>query len=201
MKIYIARHGETEWNKQGIMQGWLNSPLTAKGIENAKRLGEKLHHIDFDYVCCSPLGRAAETASYLTGDKSPLLIYNSCFKEMGFGIWEGMRHEDIKELFPIHQYNYWNAPHMYKPLDGESYKQFLERVEKGLNTLIQYFRFENLLLVTHAAVIKAIFHIVYKRSLEDFWAPPFVHDTCLSVLEILDGDTKVLLESDISHLD
>ena len=44
MKIYITRHGETEWNKAGRMQGWKNSNLSEKGIENAKKLGKSLNN-------------------------------------------------------------------------------------------------------------------------------------------------------------
>ena len=57
MKIYITRHGETKWNIQGRMQGWKNSDLTEKGIENAKKLGKSLKEINFDCIYSSPSGR------------------------------------------------------------------------------------------------------------------------------------------------
>lgn len=201
MKLYIVRHGETEWNAEGKMQGWMDSKLSAKGINNARKLGQSLNHINFDFVCCSPLGRAIETASHILGSKKPLIVYNNAFKEMGFGTWEGMYHDDIKAQYTEKQYNFWNAPHLYDPLDGESYHNFIERVKQGLNGLIQNSNYDNLLLVTHAAVIKAIFSIIEKRSLENFWAPPFTYDTCLSILEVENGEIRVLMEPDISHLE
>jgi probable phosphoglycerate mutase len=201
MKIYITRHGETEWNAEGKMQGWMDSRLTNKGIENAKKLGESLKHIDFDIVCCSPLGRAIETASHILSKKKPLMVYNSSFKEMGFGIWEGMYHDDIKEKYTAEQYNFWNKPQLYQPIDGETYQAFIDRVKNGFEGLIKDHTKKNVLLVTHAAVIKAIFTVIENRSLENFWAPPFTYDTCLSILEVENGEIRVLMEPDISHLE
>ncbi|MDF2591188.1 MAG: fructose-2,6-bisphosphatase [Clostridia bacterium] len=183
------------------MQGWLNSNLTKQGITNARKLGEHLKHIDFDYVSCSPLGRAKETASHILGDKDTKIVYNEAFKEMGFGKWEGMLHEDVKEQYTEQQHNFWNAPHLFKTIDGESYELFIDRIRQGLEELIKSKACENILLVTHAAVIKAIFLIIEKRSLENFWAPPFTYDTCLSILEVENGEIRVLMEPDISHLE
>lgn len=201
MKLYITRHGETEWNSLGKMQGWLNSSLSEKGIANAQKLGQRLRDIDFDLVCCSPLGRAMETAAHVLMNKEALIVYDSSFKEMGFGAWEGMYHDDIKKQYPKQQHNYWNEPHLYQPNGGESYQEFIDRVKLGLENLIQNNDCQNILLVTHAAVIKAIFTIVYNKPIKDFWAPPFTYDTCLSILEIENGEFRVLLEPDASHLD
>lgn len=201
MKIYLTRHGETEWNAEGRMQGWKNSNLTEKGIANAKRLGEYLKSIDFDLVCCSPLGRAVETAMHILGERKIPIIYNDAFKEMGFGVWEGMYHNDVKEKYADQQHNFWNEPHLYKTVDGESYEELIDRVKKGLDNLAANSSCNNILLVTHAAVIKAIITIAYNRPLRDFWAPPFAYDTCLSILEIENGIIRVLMEPAIPHLE
>lgn len=201
MKIYLTRHGETQWNAEGRMQGWLNSNLTEKGIANALKLGEHLKHINFDYICCSPLGRAKETASYVIGNKTTQIVYNEAFKEMNFGKWEGMMQVDIKSQYSEQQHNFWNAPHLFEAIDGESYELFIDRIRKGFEALILDNKSENILLVTHAAVIKAIFAIIEKRSLEEFWAPPFTYDTCLSILEVENNQVRVLMEPDISHLE
>ena len=201
MKLYIVRHGETQWNIQGLMQGWKDSPLTEKGISDAQRLGKHLGDIPFDFIICSPLGRAVETAKHIMGARSHLLLYNNAFREMGFGCWEGMPHEEVRVRYPVQQQHYWNAPHLYQPIDGESYDAFVSRVEEGLRDIVQNIKCNNILLVTHAAVIKAIFTIVYKRSLEHFWDPPFTYNTCLSILEIKDGEIAVLSEPDIPHLE
>lgn len=201
MKIYITRHGATKWNSENRMQGWQDSDLTEKGIENAKKLGESLYDIDFDYIYCSPLGRAFDTAKYIRGNKNTEIIKIEDLKEMGFGIWEGMDHEKVKELYPTQQFNFWNKPHLYEPEEGESFDELIQRVKKALYDIIDNSTGENILIVTHTAVIKAIYSIIKNYSIEDFWSKPFMYDTCLTVLEVGNKKIEIILEADISHLD
>ncbi|MBK5243327.1 histidine phosphatase family protein [Clostridium sp.] len=201
MKIYITRHGETEWNKQGRMQGWKNSNLTEKGVDNAIKLGKSLKHIDFDYIYCSPLGRAIDTANYIRGDKNTEIIIIESLKEMGFGVYEGMENEKVKELYRLQQYNFWNKPHLYETTDGEKFEELIHRVKQVLKYIINNTTCENILIVTHTLVIKALYLIIKNRSLEDFWKPPFMYDTCLTVLEVQGTKIEIIIEADISHLD
>lgn len=201
MKIYITRHGETEWNKAGRMQGWKNSNLSEKGIENARKLGESLNHIDFDCIYCSPLGRAIDTAKCIRGDKSTEIITKDSLKEMGFGLWEGMEHTKVEKLYATQQFNLWNKPHLYEPVEGESFEELLCRTRQVLNEIINNTEHENILIISHAILIKAIYAIIKNYSLEDFWNPPFMHDTCLTILEIQDNEINIILEADVSHLD
>ena len=200
MLIYITRHGETDWNKEGRMQGWQNSNLTEKGVENAKKLGDSLKYIEFDYIYCSPLGRAIDTAKHIRGDKSTEITIKDSLKEMGFGTWEGRENTEIEELYPTQRHNFWNKPHLYEPVDGESYQELISRVGTVLNEIVSNTTAENVLIVTHAAVIKAIYSILKGNALEDFWGPPYIYDTCLTVLEIANGKTNCILEADTSHL-
>lgn len=201
MKIYITRHGETKWNIQGRMQGWKNSDLTEKGIENAKRLGISLKKINFDCIYSSPLGRAIETANYIKGDKDTQIIIKDSLKEMGFGLWEGMEHSKVEELYPEQRFNFWNKPHLYRAVDGESFEELLFRARQILNEIINNTSCENILVVSHAGFIKAIYAILKNYSLEEFWNPPFMTDTCLTILEVENNKISIILEADISHLD
>lgn len=201
MKIFITRHGETQWNREGRMQGWMNSDLTEKGIENARHLGESLKNISFDCIYCSPLGRAVDTAKYIRGNKETSITIKESLKEMGFGLWEGMEHSKIEELYPEQRFNFWNKPHLYKPVGGESFEELLNRAGSVLEDIIAQNTYENVLIVSHAVVIKAIYAIVKNYSLEDFWNPPFMHDTCLTLLEKSDNGIRVILEAETSHLD
>jgi broad specificity phosphatase PhoE/uncharacterized membrane protein YbaN (DUF454 family) len=200
MKIYLTRHGETKWNKEGKMQGWKDSALTEKGIENAKRLGDNLKHINFHCIYCSPLGRALDTAKYIRGDKDAEIIINEDLREMGFGIWEGMEHQKVEELYPIQRSNFWDKPHLYEPVDGESFEELFSRVKKALHEIINNASGENILVVSHTVVIKAIYAIVKNYELEDFWSPPFLYDTSLTVLEAKGNEVEIVLEADLSHL-
>ena len=201
MKIYLTRHGETQWNKEGRMQGWKNSDLTPSGIENAKRLGQRLKDIDFDYIYCSPLDRAVDTAKYIRGDKNTEIVLTEFLKEMGFGKWEGMEHDRIKELYPTEHFSFWNKPHLYNQIEGESFEELFKRVNDALNQITSNSSLENVLIVSHVVVIKAIYAIIKKYPLEELWTPPFLQGTSLTIIEVEDDEINIILEADTSHIE
>ena len=201
MNIYITRHGQTQWNKEGRMQGCQNSDLTESGVYNAKKLGESLKHMNFDVIYCSPLGRAVDTAKHIRGNKDTEIVINEALKEMNFGVWEGMTYPEIKEIYPQQYENFWNKPQLFEAINGESFDELIHRVKNGLNELISKESYENILIVTHTCVIKAISLIVKDHSIEGFWDLPYINDTSLTVLEVIDKKMKFILEADVSHLD
>jgi probable phosphoglycerate mutase len=200
MKVYIVRHGETKWNTEGRMQGWKNSDLTDKGIQGAIKLGQRLKNVEFDYVYSSPAGRAVETTKCILGDKSNEIILCDDLKEMGFGSWEGMKHTEVEERYPLERFNLWNKPHLYKTIDGENFEEVLERTKNVINMLNQNSLNGNVLLVSHAVFIKAIYAVIKNYSVEQFWSPPNIDNVSLTVLEIDNEKMNFILESDTSHL-
>ena len=130
MKIYIARHGQTKWNTEKRMQGWQDSNLTLKGIEDAKKLGKSLEHVEFDSIYSSPLGRAYDTAKYVRGNRHIEIIKMESFKEMNFGKWEGMFDSQVRELYPEQHNNFWKQPHLFKTDQGEDFVSLTNRVLK-----------------------------------------------------------------------
>lgn len=93
-KVYLTRHGETEWNEKGIMQGWGDSPLTELGKNQAKWLGERIRDLHIDVIYASPIGRAFNTAEIIRGDREiPLIAYDG-LKEIKIGGWEGLNQEE-----------------------------------------------------------------------------------------------------------
>ena len=88
MNLYVVRHGKTEWNKLGLVQGKTNIPLSDEGIKELEKAKEKLKDIKFDICFSSPLFRAIETAIRLVGDITPITI-DERLSERGCGILEG----------------------------------------------------------------------------------------------------------------
>ena len=85
MKLYIIRHGETEWNVQKRLQGVSDTNLNEKGIEMAKQTAEALKEIPF--ACCftSPLKRAKDTAMYILRDRQVPVYEDARIREISFG--------------------------------------------------------------------------------------------------------------------
>ena len=133
MELYIARHGETEFNAEGRIQGsGMDSPLTPKGIEQAKTLGKSLEGLTFDAVYSSPLKRATDTVEIaFAGRYKPIL--DSRIVEIGMGAMEGMLWEDASEIFP----NAWSRltdPANYTPPPkGETLQDMIARISAFLD--------------------------------------------------------------------
>ncbi|MBQ2638456.1 histidine phosphatase family protein [Candidatus Saccharibacteria bacterium] len=88
MKLYVVRHGQTDWNLKDLAQGRADIPLNARGIKQAEELKEKIRDLKFDICYSSPLLRAKETAEIIVGDKCKI-IYDDNLREKDFGNLEG----------------------------------------------------------------------------------------------------------------
>ena len=99
MKLYLARHGETDWNLHHKMQGQTDVPLNNTGISQAEALREKLKTYDFDICYCSPLKRAVQTAE-IAVDKRAKIVFDDNLKERSCGSLEGAdtKHWDKNDL-------------------------------------------------------------------------------------------------------
>jgi len=84
-QLHLVRHGETVWNQEHRMQGHQDSPLSQKGVLQARQLAEHLQHINVAAIYSSSSGRAVSTAEILKRDRSCPLITHDAFKEIHLG--------------------------------------------------------------------------------------------------------------------
>ncbi len=122
--FYFARHGESKHNSQGICAGGkIDSPLSEKGIEQARHLRNKLLSVKIDYIVSSPLIRAKKTAE-IAWDKN--LFIEEDIKELDLGIFEGTLDKGITEYIIDLPYN--------TPIpSGESKNDFIKRITHSFN--------------------------------------------------------------------
>ena len=154
--VIFIRHGETEWNLQNRTQGHLNSPLTERGITQAREAAEKLKDYKFDIVVSSHLGRAYETAKIIAEKLGILeIITDSSLLERNLGILQGNIAEESKIKFP-NLFNNGVLIHNAKIPNGESLEDFLERVGRGIENLKEISKTKTILVVTHDGVLNAI---------------------------------------------
>lgn len=204
MKIYFIRHGETVWNTLKIFQGSSNSPLTEKGREQAKKLGEKLKNTEFTNFYSSPMGRTIETSQLIIGDRNIKIEFIEEFKEISVGKMEGVPREKFEKDFPEQYHNFFFNPKDYDPTPfaGETYPHLLERVQIGLNKIIQNHKKDDIVaVVSHGVTLKAIFKIIKNMSFEELGEAPVPKNTSLSIVDYTDGKYTVEVFSDISHLE
>lgn len=200
MKLYIVRHGETQWNRIGKLQGWKNSDLTEEGIKNAMKLGERLKDVDFSHIYTSPLNRALITAKYIKGNRDLKIETIEGLKEMGFGLWEGLENDELIKLYGDENYIFWNKPEEYSPNGGETFDELFQRLDNSLNYILNNSKVGNILVVSHGISIKALFAIIDKTELKYFWEDTYVDGTSLTILDIKDDKINFLLKGDTSHM-
>lgn len=154
--LYIVRHGETEWNTQGRMQGRMDSSLTDSGREQASVNGALLKRLGgVDYLAVSPSGRTIETAFLINSHVRAPIHYSDQLMERDCGAWSGLLLEEIEEHYPQE----WRAreedPYRFRPPEGESLEDMLERVHDFLDGLFAQ-DWESIGLITHGVMSKVI---------------------------------------------
>lgn len=158
--IYLIRHGETEWNAQGIIQGHSDIPLNKVGEEQANQLAKKLRAVKFSAAFSSDLIRAKRTAEIITLEKKLAVKTTTALRERYFGDYEG------KHFSLLHQSEIKSLLLKYKKLaeknhpDVES-EDSIETDEQLVNRFIPFIREmavgyqgRNVLLVTHGGIIR-----------------------------------------------
>lgn len=189
MNIYIVRHGETKWNKEGRLQGWLNSELTDYGLQQAELLKEQLP-TTFDKVYSSPSKRAVHTAKILTEDKHPIIL-DERLKEIHLGSWQGRLIADIQKEDATRYEMYYNAPEKYTPDEGESIEQLKMRMNDFLQQCTSE-NAENVLVVTHGVSIRALLLAVYDWPVRKIWDFDEINGT--SVTKIIVEQKRLTVE-------
>lgn len=200
MKLYIMRHGETDWNKQGLIQGSADIPLNEYGVELAikTRAGLAHDHIRFDKVFSSPYIRAKRTAEILLeGQKVPLIIEDR-IREMSFGKYEGII---IRELRTNPEYTEINKCfddplHYIREEGAESYEEVFARIKSFFTDTILPLEqtCENILMVSHGALIRACISIIKNQSLEEYWS---IHqqNCSINIVEVREHVFTILEEN------
>ena len=97
---YLVRHGETEWNRTGRMQGHTGVPLSAEGRRQATLVAERLRSVEFAAVYCSDLPRAAETARIIAAGRDLAISDEADLREFSYGEWEGLTLEEVETRYP-----------------------------------------------------------------------------------------------------
>lgn len=163
-EIYVLRHGETEWNRAGRMQGVLDSPLTPKGRDQARQMGELLAARGVSgathQILTSPQGRAKRTAQIVAQQVGGSVLEMPDLREISVGDWTGLARTDIAAC--------WPAPPDAHVLDfyrrapgGEPFEMLWQRVNRVLKELAR-----PSVLVTHGITSRFLRTAATGRSLD-----------------------------------
>lgn len=198
-RLYLLRHGETEWNIKRITQGSTDIKLTSRGLNQAQSAANRLVNEEIDYIYASNLSRAYETARIIGETLGINVETDKGIREMNFGGWQGLSVEDLKSRYPKEHIVWRSEPHKWSLEGAETLLQVQERTLETVNSLRKKHPNKNVLLVSHGAAIKALLLGILDIDLSNYHKLAS-SNTGLSIVDYKRDYPVVSLLNDTCHL-
>lgn len=196
----IVRHGETEWNADGRVQGHTDIGLSDKGAEQSRLIAGRLAECSIDVAYSSDLSRCTETALEILDRRIVKLQTTPRLREYNKGVFEGLTVAETEDRYPK-----LLAASVMKNLDfappgGESIRQTSARIGSFVAEIREHHPDETILIVGHGGALRAAFVALLELPLEANWR--FSLANCgLSVVDTYPDNAVLRLYNDTSHLD
>ena len=168
-RVYLVRHGTTEWNKEEIFRGRVDCKLNDTGLAEACALEGYFRDVVMDSIYSSPLSRAVETAQAVAVPKGLTVIPDPAFIDMDYGEWQGLPLEKVEERY-ADLYRLWRE----RPQDvtfpgGENLSLVRARAWEGLGRVIRENPGKTVLVVSHRVVTKVMICAALGLDDSHFW--------------------------------
>ena len=204
MRLYIVRHGETDWNKARRVQGHSDIPLNEYGIHLAEQTAEGMKDIHFDLAYTSPLIRAKQTAEIILAGRDIPVLESEGIKELGFGAYEGVccsGENRAKESEAIK--SFFTDTGNYVPAEGgESIQALMERTGNFLRKLCgdASLQGKQILVSPHGAAMTALLNQIRGNlDIADFWKCQGPPNCAVTIVEVKDGVPSIMEENVIYY--
>jgi broad specificity phosphatase PhoE len=164
--VYLARHGESDWNAANRFQGHSDRPLTELGREQAHALAALVATEELDGIYSSPLERALETARIVAARTGLGVTTRDGLREVDTGSWSGLSRAEVKERFP-EGFERWISGGAGWD-DGESYEEMGERVLAAIREIAVAHPDGRVLVVSHGGPIRAIQAAAHDMDIHEY---------------------------------
>ena len=199
-EVILIRHGETEWNLSGRWQGHADSPLSARGIEQAEALGKRMLNEQLNSFYSSDLERARHTSRLVGGPSEWNPEFMESLRERDLGVLEGLTTDEMKVKYPQEYQSFRNDGPEYQVPGGESFKQFYDRCSGALEEVAVRNPGKRIGVVTHGGFLGAIFRYVLNIPLDA--ERNFVLLNCsVNRLEKTESGWNLVSWGDVAHLE
>lgn len=160
-RLVLLRHGESQWNLENRFTGWVDVPLSAKGVEEAKHAGEKLRGFTFDRAFSSVLTRANETLRIVLeviGQTKIPIEKDKALNERMYGDLQGLNKAETAKKYGDAQVKIWRRSYDVKPPGGESLKDTAERTLPYYEKMIKPYllKGETIIIAAHGNSLRAL---------------------------------------------
>jgi probable phosphoglycerate mutase len=172
--VFLARHGETEWNVVGRRQGRLDSPLTAQGRQAVEAVATRIGRLQIDAIAASPLGRAVTTAEVFGNAMSLKVNVVEDLTEIDHGLWTGLTDRDVDIRFPGERDRRAADLYQWRYPEGESYEDADLRATKALRD-VSDLGGQRTLIVSHAMIGRMLLRNLLDLSVSEVLGQPQPH--------------------------
>lgn len=201
-RLYLIRHGETEWNASSKVQGTTDTKLNEKGILQAELVAKKLAGENISALYTSSLTRAKQTAGKISEALKLEAKELHNFREICLGPWQGLTIDEIKENYSDHFKIYREKPSEFNMPGAETFLQVAERFCNAVNNIVVDNQDKNIAVVSHGAAIKAAVISILGIDIEHY--NKFrIDNASISILQFSErytGGVQVQCLNDICHL-
>ncbi|MBE8949375.1 MAG: histidine phosphatase family protein [Quinella sp. 3Q1] len=198
-RIFLVRHGETEWNKSGILQGNSDIALTAEGIRQAHLLADYAPFQRVDAIYSSDLIRAVDTAKILAEKFNLPVNLKGGLRETNFGDCEGIP-LNVLLLKKIGGFeHFFTRPDKVNPPNGETFLQCQARVLNALDEIVADHENQNVVIVSHGAAIRLMLCAALSMPIRKMWAIA-QFNMAVNILRVDEGNVTVELINSTAHL-
>lgn len=197
-RLWLVRHGETDWNVEQRFQGTSDQLLNATGEAQAQSLAPRLADIAFDGIYSSDLKRVKRTAELALDGSLEGVTLDSRLQELDFGEWEGLSWREVREQFPD-EFAIWADDREQNPHGGERITDVVRRVELFLNDMQrQHGKDDHVLIFAHGGVFAVMVCMLLDTDPSKWWRYRFLNCT-LSEIELANRGAILTKLNDDSH--
>jgi len=199
MRMLLLRHAETDWNRERRFQGGRDVPLSATGREQAESAARLLAATPLDAVWSSPLARARDTAALIAAPHRLAVQETAAFREMGFGEWEGLTRDEVRERFADAHRAWVETPQEAIWPGAETLAAVRTRALAGLAALRAAHQGQTICLVTHGITGRLLILEALGLGPDRLWSF-HLSSTGISELEFRDDWTTLHRMNSLIHL-
>jgi probable phosphoglycerate mutase len=164
-RVLAIRHGQTAWNAIGRIQGQLDIPLDAAGLQQARQLARALADCGIDVLYASDLLRAVQTAEAVAASTGLAIATEPGLRERSFGTFEGQTHADIERDWPVHALRWRQRDPDYGPEGGETLAAFYARSVACATRIAARHPGQTIALVAHGGVLDCLYRAATRADL------------------------------------
>jgi alpha-ribazole phosphatase/probable phosphoglycerate mutase len=202
-RVFLVRHGETDWNKDFKYQGSTDVPLNKEGLKQAEKLAVRLSSVKPSRVMSSPLSRAYRTAEAIVGRSraNVEIEQREELRELSFGVWEGLSIPEVREKNRELFEKWEQAPFSNTPEGGDVFSDVFERSKLFARDIFESgISGHDTVVVAHGGILRAIVAALLRLDdIDLMWKMRF--DNCsITIVDIWNGKPSLVIANDTHHL-